>query len=1300
MARIRHTYPSARRGNADILAALAGTLGVLLVFLVSQPDARAQEDAAADDHRRTASRGSADRFEDRFVGEERVSWLFGNVFIDRDTVTAKADTGIVYRDRDVFELFGNVRLTSHEAVVTCRRAIYDRAAGKGDFFGDVRIVEGDVVGTGRRGELRRAGQDLSLIGDALLVSPEYTVRADTIFRDRLTGRGEAFGHVQIIEPGGRNLVTGDHALFHADDDLAEVDRNPILISREQTGGPLESTAGRMLFYRTENRVVMLDSVRIRQGAVRARGDTVVAYGRDRMVLTGEPEVSRGGTNIMTGDEIEFRYAGGQLHRVILVGDARMEDTAPDSLAAIYGGLPGMDVLEGDSISIEFEDEKIRRSVVIGDASSRYTPLDLTDEVATNDVVGDTIIIYFRDEQAQRVDVRGHMSGTYRFARVTEMEETLGRSRRLADLLARSGVDSSGVADGDTISSEAGDMLPLTDVDAVAREIGLALVDADTMATRGTLVDSLLTAALDSLASAGLDTSRSDLDFDAAAQIVRYSGDSAVFAMRDRKMDIRGDGRLEYDTMVLTAAHIKMDTDERELYAEGDPLVEDSETITGTRMGYNFGHKTGAVENGVTAMEEYYYVGDEIRRFEDTTMKICSGRMTSCDLEDPHYHFWSGKMKMRMGDKVVAAPVVIRVGRVPVFALPFYYKALKTGRQSGILFPSFDFGWSSREGRYIRDFGYYWATNDYMDFIFEGDYNERQDLGMRISNRYRKRYAFNGGIDYSRKIGLGDGSTLSDWQLRWNHTQPTLFDDYSFRAEVKLASTTLSSNDLAGSNDRDVVSGQLKSNVSVARTFSWGNINLNANRDEFPNAEVGKQQYNMTAPSMSLGFRQFSLLPEKRGGGQGSFLGNLGRATTFSHQYTMRANEQGYERRTVRQYQASGSWKLGVQVPRFSIFDIRGNASAGQRWQRDENSGFVYDPSDSSYSPVDELMEVTTPSVNVGASLGTKLYGLFPVNLGVVRTVRHTLELRTGLTLRPGLSGHQAHSTSYSFSLGNTFDVKYLAQGADSTLTEKKLDGMLDWDLSTAYNPKAEPGRRWSDIRSTLQIKPGQARYLHLRVNNTIDPNNLALKTTGFTYGLNFGGKMDLGDVEAAPEQERNAAIDRLGLPDKAAVDTAAFDEDPFLAADEDALFNGEENSFDEFYERQGRQQGPRDTKDPTEGGRYIPFDFGTNLTYNYTNATATREGTKRASAGVNFKINVTQKWQLGYTAQFDLTESIPIRQQYRLHRDLHCWRLEFTRTISTNDSQFGFRLYLNSIPDLKFARGREDYMSTAGGGFY
>jgi len=565
----------------------------------------------------------------------------------------------------------------------------------------------------------------------------------------------------------------------------------------------------------------------------------------------------------------------------------------------------MDVLEGDSITVDFRKDKIYRSTVTGNAHSLYTPMDMDDEVATNDVVGNVITIHFRQERVNTVEVEGDMVGTYRFAKVAAMRDMLGQSRRLADILAVAGTDSAALADS----------LAAAGIDS------LALAKAD--------VDAMLAAALDSLAVAGFDTTQSALDFLANAEDVNYSGQEVVFDMQEKSIDIENEAQLVYGPMKLTAEHIILDTQSRELYAEGNPLIEDAEVIAGQQMGYNFGARTGAVAGGVTAMDGYYYVGDEIRRFPDTTMKICGGKMSSCDLENPHFHFWADRMKIKADDKIVAAPIVLRIGNVPIFALPFYFKSLKEGRRSGILFPSFDFGWSSRDGRYIRDFGYYWATNEFLDFVFEADYNENQDFGYRISNRYVKRYGFNGGVDYSRKTSFGS-SGREEWQLRWNHKQPILFDDYRFSADVKLASTTLSSNDLNGSNDRDIVSGQLRSNVSLSRNFSFMSTNLNASRDERTNAtddDNGTDNliYNMTLPSFRMNFRQITLAPALRSGQEGSFLGNLARNTYFQHGYSFNATETGKELSTLKNYKAGGNWSLSLRPPRIGIFNISFNS---------------------------------------------------------------------------------------------------------------------------------------------------------------------------------------------------------------------------------------------------------------------------------------------------------------------------------------------------------------------------------------
>jgi len=1255
---------------------------------------------------RPRSNLTADRAVDRFVDGERVSYLWGNVFIDRDTITVACDTAIVFRDRERYELYGNVRLTNLGSILTCREGVYLRLSGSGDFFGDVRVVEGEVVGTGREGESRRAGRDLRLIGDALLVTPEYSVRADTIYRDRETALGEAFGHVRIMEPGAENLVTGDHAIFLGDEDVAEVDRNPVLTSRQQSGGPLVSTAGLMRFYRRDKRVVMTDSVRIRQGQMYAVADTAVALGRERLILTGRPVVEQGATSVMRGEEIEFHYRDGLLHRAILVGEASMEDSAPDSLAGLYRGLPGHDVLAGDSISIEFEEGKIRRSVVVGHASSRFTPLDLEEEIATNDVHGDTIVLHFRDSRVQRVDVRGNANGTYRFARIQDMLDRRAGSRRLADLLAdpeAAAQDTSLAAAPDSLALGAADSTRLARADSLARELGIALPELSGAADGA--ADSLLAAALDSLAVAGLDTNRSELDFVSTAEDVQYSGHSLTFGMRERKIDIEGDARLEYGTMVLTARHIKLDTDERELYADGEPLIEDAENIAGERMGYNFRHKTGAVAGGVTSFDQFYYVGDEINRFKDTTLKIRSGRMTSCDREEPHYHFWADRMKMRMGDKVVAAPVVMHVGRVPVFALPFYYKNLKSGRRSGILFPNFEFGFSSREGRYIRDFGYYWATNDYMDFMFEMDYNERRDLGWRIRHVYNKRYSFNGSVNYSRKVGLGPDNDTKEWRLVANHSQPKLLDDYRFSAKIELASQTLSSNDLAGSIRRDIVSGQQATDISLSRQWGWGNTSLNGNRREYTNAgddnpATDNTLHTMTLPSLNVGFRDITLLPARRGPGQGSFLGELGRNTYFKQSYRARIDERGGEAIDTRKADASGNWSLTVRPPRLGFLNLSGGASASQAWSRTDSTGrrWVQDSDTTGhYDDVDSFVEKTTPSVSFNANANSTLYGLFPVNLGKLRTIRHTLRLSTGWNVRPALPGHQMHASTFSFGVGNRFDVKYLSAGEDSTLSEKKLDGLVDWDLGTSYNPRAEPDNQWSDITSRLAVRPGQARYLQLKVSNRIDPRKLALKSTSFDYGLSFAGRLDVGEVAPPAETARNRSIERLGALEAAEPDSV-LDPDAELLAEFDAEqdpYGRRPEDSENVYSRFNSGRAARETEDPTEGGRYIPFNVNTNMRFSYVNETAK----KTATANFNVTTNLTRNWEFRYQASFDLAENAIVRQQYSLNRNLHFWRLEFTRTVSAVDSSFGFRLYLRAIPDLKFTRGRDNYM-TAPGGFF
>lgn len=1196
---------------------------------------------------RRASLYQADRTVYRTVNGEDVTYHYGNVFIDRDTVVVRADSSHVFEARDLIRLFENVRMRHFETLVSCSRADYRRGEGLANLYGGVRVVDEGLLATSDWAEIRDGMQRLKLIGNAVAINPEYTVLADTLIRDRRSGDGEAIGSVRITDPEAGTLVTGEHALFSADGARVDVDQQPVLETRDEQSSPVISRAGLMTFFRDEERVVMVDSVRIRQGDLRAYADTAISYGRDHMVLLGDPVLEQGDRSRMVGDVIEFFYRRGALDRVLLVGAARMEDTEPDSLAEIYRGLPSLDVVEGDSITVHLQQGEIQRTDVIGQARSVYVPVDVDDEISFNDVVGDTLVIRFRKQRVREVDVRGSMEGTYRFARVSVM-----RGPVLPDSLA--------AGEGDT-----------TEVGAVALATELA-------------PDDTLTAELDTLS------------FTDHAEDVRYSGHSVRFDMVDRTIDISGDARLEYDTMVLTARDVILDTETRELYADGEPLLEDSEVIAGRQMGYDFGNKTGAVRGGITDFDGFYYTGDSIQRYPDGSLKICSGKMTSCDLAEPHYHFWSDKMKMRMGDKVVAAPIVMKVGRVPVFALPFYFKSLKEGRRSGILFPSFNFGWNSREGRYIRDFGYYWATNDYTDFTLRMDYNERRELTWSVLNRYTKRYSFDGSAQYSARRSIGGPVQEEEWQLRWNHTQPTLFDDYNFRSNVEMASRTLSRDDLNDDTGQDVIDGSLKSSASVSRSLSFGGLSASASRTEFTNAvdddnDTDNRIYNMTLPSLSLSVKKITLGPALGPGERGSLLGSLGRATDLTQSYSATSQRNATEETVTRQYDLRGNWGLTMRGDRVWIFNPSLGARSTWAWQRTDRTG--RDWADSLWVDDAFVDEKTSPTLTFSSGVTTKLYGVFPARVGALQALRHTFSLSTSANFRPQLSDKQDRSENYSFSVGNQFDVKYLslAEG-DTVATEKKLDNVLAWDVSTSYNPDAADS--WSTVSSSLNIRPGRSRNLNFRMQNSIDPYDWTLQSTSFNYSLAFDGTLDTGFLGSTRQERDNDALDRLGAAEPGTVmeDTLATEEQWADFEDDDLGLDLEGGDRDGPSSAQGPSGGTGPDRDKTEGGRFLPWSLSGSVSLN------DRKGTDLTSRGsLRMTAQLTRDWVFNYTASFDFRTGSTVRQEYRLERDLHCWRVEFMRTVSTSNSEFAFRLHLMSIPELKLTQGKDNLLGAARG---
>ena len=98
----------------------AGALLSLGSALASgQPGGSASAPPGEGGRSRPKSRMEADRFIDKVENGEHVSYMLGHVFIDRDSLTARSDTAIYFREREFYEFMGNVVVTG---TVRCSNA--------------------------------------------------------------------------------------------------------------------------------------------------------------------------------------------------------------------------------------------------------------------------------------------------------------------------------------------------------------------------------------------------------------------------------------------------------------------------------------------------------------------------------------------------------------------------------------------------------------------------------------------------------------------------------------------------------------------------------------------------------------------------------------------------------------------------------------------------------------------------------------------------------------------------------------------------------------------------------------------------------------------------------------------------------------------------------------------------------------------------------------------------------------------------------------------------------------------------
>jgi len=203
--------------------------------------------------------------------------------------------------------------------------------------------------------------------------------------------------------------------------------------------------------------------------------------------------------------------------------------------------------------------------------------------------------------------------------------------------------------------------------------------------------------------------------------------------------LRGSAQIELSDFSISADNIESDSDTNVViarghvhlkhFASGDNLNADhGEYNLKTQVGKFYGvdgtspAKVITSPGVLTTANPFYFQGQWADRIKDRYI-LHHGYLTDCKIPKPWWTFEAPVFDVVPGDRAIARNTVLRLKRVPIFYLPYFYRPLgKNPRKSGFLTP--EIGHSSRYG-WLYGAGYYWAINRSYDMTtIVQDYSTR------------------------------------------------------------------------------------------------------------------------------------------------------------------------------------------------------------------------------------------------------------------------------------------------------------------------------------------------------------------------------------------------------------------------------------------------------------------------------------------------------------------------------------------------------------------------------------------------
>lgn len=834
-------------------------------------------------------------------------------------------------------------------------------------------------------------------------------------------------------------------------------------------------------------------------------------------------------------------------------------------------------------------------------------------------------------------------------------------------------------------------------------------------------------------------------------------DSLVYDAETRLVHLYGKAQVKYMDMTLNAAKITMNMDSSLVRATGERdtagILQDkpvysqgSDNYHSELMAFNFKTKKGYITNVETTQGDGFMQSQHSKRAADGTLYLEHAKYTTCDAKHPHFYVALSRAKVRPGKESVFGPAYLVVADVPLpLAVPYGFLPFNKKYSSGFIMPSY--GDETSRGFYLRDGGYYFAINDYMDVKALGEIYTKGSWGLSAETNYRKRYRYNGNfyISFLRTVdgekNMPDYAVTKSLKVQWTHSKDAKASpNTTFSARVNFASENYERSNLESMyNPLAYTQSTRASSVSFSHTFP--SIGLNIAGSTNLTQSLRNSSVSMTLPDLSISLNRFYPFRRKHQAGKERWYEKISMSYTGSLSNSINTKEDKlFKSNLVKDWRNGMQHRIPIDAtfqvfkyinisPQFSLRDIMYTNRVMRSWDETTQKE-VADTTYGFYNLYDW---------SLGVSANTTLYGFYKPWRKLfgdkIIAVRHVFKPSVSFSYAPDFtSSHYGYQRTYvktdangevstvtyspysdgiysypsgtkqgmiTMSVSNNVEMK--VKSDRDTTGERKISIIDELYGALSYNMAAET-RPWSNLNTRIRLK--------LTKNYTF---SMAAVFATYAYAFDKNGRVVTSDrtewsygrfgrfqgmSQNLSYTFNNETLSKL-FSRRSDRSTASNDE-----TDTDTDTDAEDANIDPDLRnaKKGGKQKKQKAKVDEDG--YLRFSLPWSFTVSYGISMA-EDRSKQINVRrmrypysftqtMNFSgyLRIAEGWNISFTSGYDFNYHELSMTTASVSRDLHCFEMSCSVVLRPYSSfNFTFRARANELADALKWDKRSSYSS-------